>query len=98
MAFTYFVNGALGDIYTVSVNGVGAPELLVKSDEQKHPSHFSHDGRFVIYDLHHRTQRQDLWVVPTFGERRPIVFLATPADETFGQFSPDWKWVVYSSD
>ena len=30
--------------------------------------------------------------------RKPIPFLTTPADETFGQFSPDGKWVAYSSD
>ena len=29
---------------------------------------------------------------------RPVSFLGTPADETFGQFSPDTKWVAYSSD
>ena len=32
------------------------------------------------------------------GERKPIPFLVTQADETFGQFSPDGKWVAYSSD
>jgi hypothetical protein len=32
------------------------------------------------------------------GERKPIPFLVTQADEVFGQFSPDGKWIVYSSD
>jgi hypothetical protein len=32
------------------------------------------------------------------GDRKPLPFLTTAADETFGQFSPDGKWVAYSSD
>ena len=35
---------------------------------------------------------------PPGGERKPIPFLVTQADETFGQFSPDGKWIAYSSD
>lgn len=42
--------------------------------------------------------RQDLWVVPLAGNRIPIPFLTTPADKTFGQFSPDGKWIAHSSD
>ena len=98
VAFSYALDGALGDIYVASVNSAAAPELWVKSDEQKHPNHFSHDGSFLMYDSHHATRRQDLWIVRTSGDRKPIPFLTTPADETFGQFSPDGKWVAYSSD
>jgi Tol biopolymer transport system component len=98
VAFSYAANGALGDIYVAAVNGANAPELWVKSDEQKHPNHFSRDGRFLIFDSHHRTRRQDIWVIPTTGDRKPIPFLTTPADETFGQFSGDGKWIAYSSD
>ncbi len=32
------------------------------------------------------------------GERKPIPFVVTQADETFGQFSPDGQWIAYSSD
>jgi len=73
-------------------------EPLVKSATQKHPNHWSLDGRFLIYD-DHTAQKQDLWIVPMTGDNhKPIPFLVTPADETFGQFSPDTKWVAYSSD
>jgi len=47
-------------------------------------------------------QRQDLWILPieapAGGDRKPIPFLVTQADETFGQFSPDGRWIAYSSD
>ena len=103
VAFTSTLNGALGDLYWMPASGVGAPEpLLLKSPTIKHPNHISLDGRFLIYDDHHPTQRQDLWILPltapSVGERKPIPFLVTQADETFGQFSPDGKWIAYSSD
>lgn len=83
-------------------DGTGAPEpLLLKSPTVKHPNGFSPDGRFMIFD-DHTEQRQDLWILPiepsAAGERKPIPFLVTQDDETFGQFSPDGKWVAYSSD
>jgi len=36
--------------------------------------------------------------MPSGTERKPIPFVVTQADETFGQFSPDGKWIAYSSD
>ena len=56
---------------------------------------------FLIYD-DHTAQRQDLRILPLEtspdGERRPIPFLVTQADEWFAQFSPDGKWIAYTSD
>jgi Tol biopolymer transport system component/predicted Ser/Thr protein kinase len=101
VAFTYGPGGVLGDIYVKLANGAGAPELLVKSATMKHPNHWSLDGRYLIYDDHTK-QHQDLWIVPMSGgktgDHKPIPFLVTPADETFGQFSPDTRWIAYSSD
>jgi hypothetical protein len=103
VVFTSALNGAVGDLYWMSADGSGSPEpLLVKSPTVKHPNEVSPDGRFLIYD-DHTAQRQDLWILPLDpppggAERKPIPFLVSAADETFGQFSPDGKWVAYSSD
>ena len=32
------------------------------------------------------------------GDRKPFPYLATPAAETDGQFSPDGRWIAYTSD
>ena len=104
VAFTSAPAGAVGDLYWRLANGEGQAELLFKSPIVKHPNHWSADGQFLIYDEHHQTQRQDLWIIPmgTTGgagpEVKPIPFLVTAADETFGQFSPEGKWVAYDSD
>jgi len=97
VAFTY-VKGAIGDLYVTLANGAGTPEPLVKSSTLKHPNNWSVDGRYVIYDDHHATQRQDLWILPMSGDHKPIPFLTTAADETDAEFSPDGKYVVYSSN
>ncbi len=41
----------------------------------------------------------DVWVLPLSGTRKPYPFIdATPFQEGWGQFSPDGRWVAYSSD
>jgi Tol biopolymer transport system component len=44
------------------------------------------------------TDDSDLWTVPTAGDRKPSVFLKTKAAEKEPVFSPDGRWVAYSSD
>jgi eukaryotic-like serine/threonine-protein kinase len=97
IALSYSTSGAGGDIHLSSPDGA-TPKLWVSSPNTKHPNHISADGRWLIYDEHNGPQRQDLWIVSLAGDHQPIPFLTTPADETFGQFSPDMKWVAYSSD
>lgn len=100
-AFTSYGNGGTsGDIYVRQANGAGAPELVFRSGIVKHPNDWSLDGRYVIYDEHTAQRKQDLWIMPMSnpGEHKPFPFLATPADETDGAFSPDTRWVAYSSD
>jgi Tol biopolymer transport system component len=37
-------------------------------------------------------------MLPLEGERKPSAFLATPVHERAPAFSPDGKWIAYSSD
>jgi Tol biopolymer transport system component len=39
-----------------------------------------------------------LWVLPLAGERNPFPFLQTEFNESFSQFSPDGRWIAYTSD
>jgi eukaryotic-like serine/threonine-protein kinase len=91
-------SGAPGDIYIRRAGSAEPAEPLVKSSLVKHPNDWSADGKYVIYDEHTATARQDLWIVPMEGSHTPIPFLTSPADETSAAFSPDGKWIAYSSD
>ena len=93
-----FTSNVSGDLFVGFANGAGQPELLVKSATTKHANDWSRDGRFIVYDEHNEKRRQDLYVLPMFGERKPVPFLVTDADETEAAFSPDRKWIAYSSD
>jgi len=98
ISFTSAPTGQPKDMYSKRIGSLDEPELLLESSTVKHGNSWSRDGRFILYDDHHPTQRQDLWVLPLEGNRKPIPFLVTRADETLGQFSPDSRWVAYSSD
>jgi eukaryotic-like serine/threonine-protein kinase len=50
---------------------------------------------YVSTDPH---QKLDLWLLPMFGDRRPVPFLQTPFNEKQGQVSPDGRWMAYASD
>ena len=91
-----FTSGA--DLYVTLASGAAQPELLFKSPTVKHANDWSPDGRFLLFDDHHATQQQDLWILPLGGDRKPIPLLVTTADEAPAHFSPDEKWVAYSSD
>lgn len=97
VAFTYQIGGVAGDIYMKQASGAGAAEPLVQSPALKHPNHWSLDGKYIVYD-EHSPMKQDLLVIPMTGDRKPVPFLVTPADETDAKFSPDSRWIAYSSD
>ena len=58
------------------------------------PSGWSADGRFVAYTR----GGGDVWVLPLFGDRKPFPLAQTAFNETGGVFSPDGRWIAYTSD
>ena len=63
----------------------------------KWPVSWSRDGRFVLYVTNSRTTSNDIWVLPLTGDRQPYPYLRTEASENWAAFSPDGKWVAFSS-
>jgi eukaryotic-like serine/threonine-protein kinase len=59
---------------------------------------WSPDGRWLMYTQVSPATLDDLWVVPTSGDRTPVPILVTPFNELHGQFSPDGKWIAYTSN
>jgi eukaryotic-like serine/threonine-protein kinase len=74
------------------------PEPLVKSSENKLPTSWSRDGRFLLYSATDPKMKGDLWVLPLGGDKKPVPFLRTEFDEREGHFSPDGHWVAYTSN
>jgi Tol biopolymer transport system component len=80
------------------LDGNGAEEQLVASDNSVFPWFFSRDGRWLIYQEISPTTRSDVWVLPLDGGRKPRPLLQTPFDEEWAQLSPDGRWIAYNSD
>lgn len=73
-------------------------EAILKSSDQKSPSDWSLDGRFILYHQNSPDTQSDIWVLPLFGDRQPIPFLQTKFNEGRGVFSPDARWIAYESN
>jgi eukaryotic-like serine/threonine-protein kinase len=88
--------GSIG-LSVQSSAGDEAEDVLFESPEVKVPSDWSPDGTLLMYYVPNPTSGTDLWVLPR-DTRVPFAFLKTEANELWGQFSPDGRWVAYQSN
>jgi Tol biopolymer transport system component len=87
------------NLYEKLINGVKDDQILLKSGQSKVPTSWSHDGRFLLYHTMADAKRKnDLWVLPLDGDRKPAPLVATEFDESDGRFSPDGHFVAHVSD
>jgi Tol biopolymer transport system component len=59
---------------------------------------WSPDGRVLVYTTNDPNPSRDVWAVEIDGERKPIAVANTTFNERDAQFSPDGRWVTYTSD
>jgi serine/threonine protein kinase len=85
-------------LFQKAASGVGQDEVLLRSAQRKDTLDWSADGRFMLYTEVGAQTAGDIWVLPLEGERKPWVWLNTPAFETAATISPDGKWIAYASD
>jgi len=88
----------LANLYQKASSGAGQDELLLKADNWKYATDWSRDGRFIVYGENNPKTRWDLLILPLEGERNPFLYLHTPFNERNARFSPDSKWIAYTSD
>jgi eukaryotic-like serine/threonine-protein kinase len=84
--------GVTFDLYFKDTNGGQEEKSVPENGPDRFPSDWSHDGRYVLYE-----RGADLWFV-TIPELQPTQFLKASSTLKNGQFSPDGKWVAYSSN
>ena len=77
--------------------GTAKETLVVSIAGHEMPTSWSADGRFILYQTD--APNADLWVLPVASERKPIPFIVnTRFTEQFGHFSPNGRWIAYSSN
>ena len=71
----------------------GVNENRIPDLEYGAPQDWSRDGQWISY-----VRAQDIWVASLSSDVKTFPFLATPAFEANGLFSPDGRWIAYASN
>jgi serine/threonine protein kinase len=89
-------------IYEKASNGAGGEELLLpsdRSDRETWATDWSRDGRFILFSRGDMANDSgaDIWVLPLVDGRKPSLFVHAASAAYDAQFSPDGRWVAYTS-
>ncbi len=109
LVYTSYRAGSLSQMYEKPFSGVGTEKLVFapKSGESTRwsrsgdwPLDWTRDGRWIIFRLNADDERllPDLWAFEVSANAAPIPIVETPFFEEEARFSPDGKWIVYSSE
>jgi len=90
--------GGINSIFTRAANGSDKESLRLSTGYSKALNDWSPDGRYILYTHIVPDSKNELWILPLFGDQRPRPYLRGPFNEIQGQISPDGHWVAYSSD
>jgi eukaryotic-like serine/threonine-protein kinase len=104
-----YVGGPSGGLSQVAIlskaaDGSGEEKKLLDLGQfqgvQQGLCDWSPDGRYLLYvnGTPSVGTGTDLWVLPLSGDRKPYAYVAAPGNQLYGQFSPDGRWVAYTSD
>jgi Tol biopolymer transport system component len=95
------------ELYVKSARGGGNEEVLLTYESQHSAgidspnlvcSDWSPDGRYIIGSVPQRSTGDDLWLIPLGGDKKPVKFLGPPSDQLHANFSPDGRFVAYTSN
>jgi serine/threonine-protein kinase len=79
-------------------DGSGAAELLYEPDDPINEHVMSPDGKWLLYRTQPGLRNRDIFAVPLDGDRKPILLVGGPAQESHPRLSPDGKWLAYQSN
>jgi hypothetical protein len=87
------------DLYETRVaDSPGAERVLYADKLDKFPTSWSPDGMYLLFQAVSPDTGADVWALPLTGDRTPRPVIRTPANERQSRFSPDGRWVAYTSD
>ncbi len=90
IAFSSDHDQARSNLYRLPADGSGEPERLAPSDRTQQMSSWSSEG--VIAWL----EAGNIWLLPPDGA--PAPFFTSEATERYPTFSPDGRWLAYTSN
>jgi eukaryotic-like serine/threonine-protein kinase len=85
-------------IYAKARDGVGQEQALDKTPGIRVPLDWSRDGRYIVELVADPKTKDDIWILPLFGDRRSFVYLNGEFNEGDAKLSPNGQWLAYASD
>jgi Tol biopolymer transport system component len=101
------IRNGLVEFHQKSAGGGGNEQAVLANDTRRAAqiqsvnlidTDWSPDGQNILFSVPGVAAGNDLWLMPLGGDRKPVKFLATPAEEMHGNFSPDGHLVAYTSN
>jgi serine/threonine-protein kinase len=93
------------NLYWQRADGTGEVQRLTESSNPQFPSSFHPSGKYLAFYEGSAPNSNDLMILPIEGDEtsgwkpgKPSAFLNTPADEAAPMFSPDGRWIAYTSN
>ncbi len=90
-------SGVASNVFWALSDGSGGAERLTMSEHVNFPNSFSPDGQLLAYVEVTPETGSDIWVL-RMADRKAQLFLRAPSEETAPTFSPDGRWLAYSSN
>jgi len=87
-------------IFSISADGIDSTEELifsVPSGYTYYPTSVSPEGKRLALSAYENGQSRDIYIYD-FASQSCAPFRITPYDECYPSFSPDGRWIIYSSD
>jgi eukaryotic-like serine/threonine-protein kinase len=86
-------------IYRVKSDGSGTTETVLEAEGiTQAPGSVCRDGRYLAYTRTPRDSKPSVWILPLTGDRKPFSLVQSQFTNNQPAFSPDCKWVAYSSN
>ncbi len=102
IVYTERPSSVLSRLYRKPADSSSKEEMLIESDHQISLRDWSPDGKYLVFRRQNNATAQDLFLFPmgdTGGAARtPIAYQTSSANEYRGSFSPDSRWIAYTSD
>jgi len=100
LLYSTTADGSL-QIYRKATSGAGKSEHLIDWKGDAWPTSWSPDGKHVLFTSLSREKSEsgsDVMSVSTDPDSKPEPYVATSFAEDSARFSPDGRWVAYTSD